>query len=135
MVYDDRLRDHDSVESLMQTAEAIAEELAEDHFAECYDGELCGACSEDTPISGEWGPWLGKKTEFDGLVSCVEDRVRAIQGGEAYWVTGELSGTYLEAFRAAAVDPAECVVCTRQIIEDAEECGHERYGEDCPVDY
>lgn len=134
MTYDDRLTGHDTIEDLLAAADEIATELAFEHYESCYDSDLCGACTEDTPISGEWGPWMGKKRKFDRLVSAVEERVAEIDpDDDGLWVQADLSGTYLDAFRAAGVDPEDCAVCTHQIVSEGEECGHERYGEVCPA--
>lgn len=132
MNYDDRLADHDSIDDLIDAADEIVREMAGQHYDECYDECLCGMCADDTPISGEWGPWMGKKREYDGLVEAVEGRLRA-RGEPPHWVASHLSGLYLEAFTAAAVDPEDCAVCTREIVGDDGGCGHTMHGYDCPV--
>jgi len=135
-VYDERLVEQDSVVDVMHAAIKITEEMAARHYEQCYETEMCGACTDDTPISGEWGPWMNKKREFDGLIEAVERRVReTAPASDAMWVTGDLSGAYLDAFRDAAADPEDCAVCTHDIISEEEECGHERLDGPgaCPV--
>lgn len=130
--YDDRLTGHDTEDSLMDAAREIVEELAQDHYEACYDGSQCAMCAEDTPISKEWGPWLGKANQVDDLIEAVEGRLEAL-GEDPWWVSSELSGYYIDQFHAAAVDPAECAVCTGKIVEEDEGCGHESAGRPCPA--
>jgi hypothetical protein len=131
--YDDRLTGHDTVDSLMDAAEAIAEELAIDHHDRCYGDTSCAMCADDTPLSGAVGGWLGMKSDFDDFCEAVRERVQRIDpSDEAFWVDGELSGTYLEGFDEAAVDPADCEVCNMD--DEYVDCGHIRFGEECPVD-
>lgn len=131
--YDDRLCGHGSLQSLIETAMDLAEEMAERHYSECYDAPLCGACTEETPITDEWGPWMQKREEFTDLVDETETRVDRMSTGDAMWVQADLAGAYLDAFRDAGADPEDCVVCSRQAISETEECGHERYDETCPM--
>lgn len=134
-MYDQRLTGHETQKTLLDSAEEIIEELAAEHYEKCYDADLCRACAEDTPISGEWGPWMGLKTQYDDAIEAIRHHLEELDPDErGGWVDGEFSGVYFEAFAEAAVDPTECVVCTHEIIEADEACGHEQIGETCPAD-
>lgn len=132
MVYDERLKDHDDPESLYDTADDIAAEMAEQHCEECYDHSICSACIRDTPLSREWGPWAGKANELDALADAVEERMRDM-GEDPYWVRPGLAGTYIDTFRAAGVDPEDCDICNSVIVGEDEGCGHRMNGEPCPA--
>lgn len=134
MVFDDRLDGADAPDDqdeLMDVAEAIAEELAEQHYGECYGEGVCGACITDTPLSLEWGPWMGKAQTFDALIEAAEDRMDAL-GEDSHWVRRHLTGRYFDHFHAQAVDPEDCAVCTGEIVGD-DGCGHVMAGRTCPV--
>lgn len=132
MTYDDRLDGHDTVDSLMDTAETIVEELAEQHFEECYRDEVCSMCADDTPLSKTNGQWIGKAADVDDLEAAVEDRVAAL-GDDPHWVAAHLSGRYFETFREQGAPPEECVICTAEIVSEDDDCGHELVGQTCPV--
>lgn len=132
MTYDDRLIEPITVDGLMDVAKEIAIEAGAEHYDHCYHGDVCGMCVEDTPLSKENAAWMGLATSFDDFAEDVEERVRGFDEDE-HWVRGELSEQYLMAFRDAACEPADCVLCTKQIIGEDEECGHERNGEPCPA--
>lgn len=134
MEYGDRLSEPETFDELMDLTEALAEEVAEEHHEKTHNADICGACITETPVTGDWGPWMDLRRDFEAFAEAVAERVRDLDpDDDALWVHAELWRSYLEAFHDSGVDPEECVVCTRQVISEHDQCGHEILGEECPV--
>lgn len=134
MVYDERLDgyeapEYDSTNDVMNKSEELAEEMGEEH----PPNNVCSACIMDTPLSGENGQWLPYKSRFDSLTDATETLVEE-QGEDPYWVAQELSDTYFRTMHEEAPEPDDCEMCTRWLISEDDDCGHEMNGEECPVD-
>lgn len=127
-IYDDRLAEADSTDDLLDAAEEIARELAEDHAPE----RVCKMCVDRLPLGKEMARDVPKANQFEDLQSAVERRLRD-RGEDPYWVGSELTDEYREAYYAAAADPEDCDVCHEAKHDGIEECGHQRHGEACPV--
>lgn len=114
--------------------EGIVRRLAREHAPTATaQFAVCAMCVETTPLARENASDVPKANTVEETIADAEAAIEALGDDDPYWVHGELADAYIEAYRAACVAPADCMVCTDAARDGDIECGHTRYGDACPA--
>lgn len=122
MVFDDRLeRDFEKDDDVLDVAEEIVDELAEDHAP----NDFCKYCIAETPLARTNARDIPKANKVKSLVENVCELVSK----QEYVVSNIIENEYINHYYDSCGRPEDCEICNNQ----TDECGHERVGETCPV--
>lgn len=130
--YQDRLRGHDTVDSLWDEMEEVIAELGNEHFEQTYDGEICEACLGEIPLDAKRGPLSEMGDEVEELAEFVQKRFNEMDDYDGD-IRPEVRGQYFDYYYERAVAPEDCAVCTAEVVDEDVPCGHWEEYRECPV--
>jgi hypothetical protein len=128
-----RLSGHDTTDSLRDEIEAIVEEMVNKHYEQIYEGDVCESCHRMDYVPDQlWGPLSDMYAEVEELATFA-DEILGEFDGETHSLKPEIRGTYFDFFYERSVGPADCAVCTAEVVDEDILCGHWEKQETCPV--
>ena len=129
---EDRLSDHDTTDSLWNEIEDLISELYTSHYERLYEGDVCETCLRDIPMDERWGPMSDMADEVEMLAERAQERFDELGDGDEE-IKPAVRGQYIDSYHEQAVEPADCAVCTAEIVAEDVPCGHWMEYETCPV--
>lgn len=136
-VFDDRL-DGDEAPTNEQEVLDVAERLSRERAIEDapHEGKtmpVCSACVNETPMALSNASDVHSVSHIDRLSQATSRRLGEIGADfhDRYLIHGELVDTYIDAYYEACAAPEKCEIC--RFPDSYDECGHEMYGDVCPV--